>query len=368
MSDKAAGWYPDPDGENRQRYWDGDSWTDYFTPLAPAGAELHGAATASADYPYLAAARSNPHPGLMARPGTPGSTASGGWPTTAPAGGTGDDTAEFTGAGRRSGGSRWVLLTVSLLVVALVVTIGVWLLGGGPGEDPTAGPTPTAPTGPIPTSTGDPVDLGGSTTGEVGAFGIWTSSLSLDAETLLSIDVRADAGGADLQVTLRPQGGGDDVASNDDRGSALANTSGNALDPLLVATIPAGDYELEVENRTGAGTDFDLAVAGLTTELPLGTQVDGTVPAGGVWAGYVTVPSDGAYRVDVVGVSADDGDTPDPILVMIGPDGEQLINDDRADGDADPLLEDSLTAGTWVVLVTDYRGRSIDMHTEISPA
>lgn len=169
-------------------------------------------------------------------------------------------------------------------------------------------------------------------------------------------------------MTLRPQGGGDDVASNDDRGSALANTSGNALDPLLVATIPAGDYELEVENRTGAGTDFDLAVAGLTTELPLGTQVDGTVPAGGVWAGYVTVPSDGAYRVDVKWGERRRRRHPDPILVMIGPDGEQLINDDRADGDADPLLEDSLTAGTWVVLVTDYRGRSIDMHTEISPA
>lgn len=28
-----AGWYPTPDG--RQRYWDGESWTEHFAPYAP---------------------------------------------------------------------------------------------------------------------------------------------------------------------------------------------------------------------------------------------------------------------------------------------------------------------------------------------
>lgn len=35
MSHIDAGWFPDPAGSNRQRYWDGSRWTDYFLPPAP---------------------------------------------------------------------------------------------------------------------------------------------------------------------------------------------------------------------------------------------------------------------------------------------------------------------------------------------
>jgi hypothetical protein len=33
-----AGWYPDPDQVDTQRYWDGEGWTDQRAPLAKAGA------------------------------------------------------------------------------------------------------------------------------------------------------------------------------------------------------------------------------------------------------------------------------------------------------------------------------------------
>lgn len=364
MSDKAAGWYPDPDGANQQRYWDGDSWTDYYTPLAPAATELHGAATATADYPYLTATKHGPHPDLMARPIPQGSSRSGGWPSAPHGSGQEGETLEFNGGGRRSGGGRWMLVTVSALVVALVVVLGWWALGGsGPGTP--GGPTATGPTGPVPTSTGEPLELDASTTGEIGGYGFWVSSLSLDADTLLSIDVRASESSADLRLTLLPQGGGDPVASNDDRGGALAPTGGNALNPLLVAAIPAGEYDVEIDNRAGQDTDFDLSVVEIDEELPLGSPVDGTTADDGAWVTFVTIPADGDYVVDVTGRG---GDSADPVLVMIGPDGQQLVNDDRGQGDADPLLEESFEQGVWVVLVLDYDGRSIDVTVRVDTA
>jgi peptidoglycan/LPS O-acetylase OafA/YrhL len=38
-----AGWYPDPSGSGRQRYWDGNQWTDNYSPAAaPAAAQPAG--------------------------------------------------------------------------------------------------------------------------------------------------------------------------------------------------------------------------------------------------------------------------------------------------------------------------------------
>ena len=31
-----AGWYPDPSGSGRQRYWDGSQWTEHYAPAAQA--------------------------------------------------------------------------------------------------------------------------------------------------------------------------------------------------------------------------------------------------------------------------------------------------------------------------------------------
>jgi hypothetical protein len=30
-----AGWFPDPSGQARQRYWDGQRWTDHLDPGSP---------------------------------------------------------------------------------------------------------------------------------------------------------------------------------------------------------------------------------------------------------------------------------------------------------------------------------------------
>lgn len=41
-----AGWYPDPDRPQSQRYWDGETWTDQIAPLAvPKDAATDGVAT-----------------------------------------------------------------------------------------------------------------------------------------------------------------------------------------------------------------------------------------------------------------------------------------------------------------------------------
>ena len=56
----AAGWYPDPSGAPRQRWWDGAQWTAYErdAPVAPAPAAPSAppcAAPAYAAQPYAAA-------------------------------------------------------------------------------------------------------------------------------------------------------------------------------------------------------------------------------------------------------------------------------------------------------------------------
>src|SRR5690625_6816081 len=83
MSEMAPGWYPDPEGENQQRYWDGDQWADYYQPLAPERPEPHGSKTAVEDYPYLANTTQPPTaPGPISTGGSaPGPTTA--WATRA---------------------------------------------------------------------------------------------------------------------------------------------------------------------------------------------------------------------------------------------------------------------------------------------
>lgn len=38
MNARPAGWYPDPDQVQTQRYWDGEAWTDQRAPLPPPAA------------------------------------------------------------------------------------------------------------------------------------------------------------------------------------------------------------------------------------------------------------------------------------------------------------------------------------------
>lgn len=64
MSNPPAGWYPDPQDANRQRYWDGNAWTEHTadatpqaaaggTPTTGGGAPLGQGLGASAPDPWL---------------------------------------------------------------------------------------------------------------------------------------------------------------------------------------------------------------------------------------------------------------------------------------------------------------------------
>ena len=356
VSDKPAGWYPDPDGENRQRYWDGDSWTEYFTPIAPQQAELHGSSTASADYPYLVASRNGAHPDLMARPVQAGSAP--GWPT-APAQGGDGQTQEFSGGGTRSRASAWALIAASVLVVMLVVGVGWWAFGpqGGTVDDPTGAGT-TQPTDAGETVTGE-LDLGTSTSATVPQAGLWIGVLTIDADATIIVDARGERAEDDLRITIVPEGGGDAVGGNDDRDATLATIGGSGLNPLAAATLTAGTYEVHVDERNGAEVTFDIAATEVTEVLTSGDTLDAETAENAFWAGSLTVTGTGTSTIDVTGISTSDNDEPDAVVVVIGNGERQYINDDRDADSRDPLLEQDLAAGTWVVLVFDYHGRSL---------
>lgn len=350
MSDKAAGWYPDPDGENRQRYWDGSGWTEYYTPLAAPKAEVHGSATAVEDYPYLASTRAGAHHQVMIAPGTAGS----GWPA-AGGGGTAaasGETQEFSGAGRRSSASRWALIAATVIVVMLVVGVGWWAIGGRGGDDPTGnGPTSSGPAptdGPTTTGT---VGLGSPVTGELEAGGLFVGELAIGSATTLAIDARSDD---DLVLELVDVATGDVVERSDDRPAQLAAIGDNGLDPLLLTTLEPGDYEIQLRERDGGDTEFEV-IASEIPAIALEVPVTASAPARGGWFGFLDVPADAGYTIDVAAL-----DGGDPVLVLLGPDDDLEFNDDRTDDDRDPLIEDTLTAGTWFVVFYEYDRDALD--------
>lgn len=347
MSDKPAGWYPDPDGENRQRYWDGDAWSEYYTPLAPQHEELRGSATATADYPYLAASRTGAHHDVMVTPTGGGS----GWPTPPKTAGDGGQTLEFSGGGRRGSAGRWALIVASVLVVGLVIGSLWWAFGwSSPGDGPTGGPTATTPPPTDgPTTTAD-VAVGTAVSGEVPEAGLWVGTVSVAADSTLLVDARAAGSSGDLRLQVREAGSTDPLSENDDRGSFLRGVGGTSLDPLTAATLTAGTYEIVVDDRRGQETGFDLTVTAVEEQLTIDTPLTASLADDAVWLGTVAIADDGEYVVDVR------GDGADPVLVMIGPDGRQLVSDDRDLDSPDPLIEERLTAGTWTVVITEYFG------------
>jgi hypothetical protein len=54
-----AGWYPDPHGDARQRYWDGTAWTDHFSGDAPEEPVAQATPTTPAPAPATPAAPAN---------------------------------------------------------------------------------------------------------------------------------------------------------------------------------------------------------------------------------------------------------------------------------------------------------------------
>ena len=356
VSEKEAGWYPDPEGENRQRFWDGDRWTEYYTPLAPTHQEIHGAQTATADYPYLVDAHAGAHHGVMVTPGTPSS----GWPSPtelgpAAAGGS-KETKVFTAGRRRSPAGVVAMVIASLLIVGLVGALGWWLATGGgdpnPGPTgPTVGPTGTGTSTPTPgtTTTGE-VDLPGSVDAQVPAAGSWVGNLTLDEDTTLVLDARSADATLDLKIDVL-DASGSSVTANDDRGRDLQVLGGISLDPVVLAPLPAGDYQVVVTEVEGAETDFTLSSSVVQEELPFGETTTVQLEEGVPWVGVVDLPAAGRYTFDV----RDLGDG-DPAIITRGPSGKLLVQDDRdyAGDDYDPLLEETFEAGTQVVIIVEW--------------
>ncbi|SEE32226.1 DUF2510 domain-containing protein [Ruania alba] len=347
MSDQAAGWYPDPSGENQQRYWDGDSWTDYYAPALPTAEEPTGPQTAHEDYPYLAGV-THQRPDVMVTPGTPGAwSTSTAWGTPAP--GKDDSGTKVFGDGvRKTPGGVAAVASLVVLAVLLVAGLGWWAVSGLRGDDP----DPTGgPTGGGTTTTGT-VTLDESTTGEVERAGQWEGTVSVSAETVVLLDVRSEDG-EDLFLSVQDSSGSE-IVEQDDRGRELADVvGGTSLDPLAMVRLPQGEYTVLVNEVRGEQSGLELIATAVTETVTVGERYTAEVPDDGYWVGVATVPEDGAYTIDVR-----DTGSKDPTLVSVDSDGRDRSNDDRdyENDELDPLIEADLPAGDLLLLVSEWHG------------
>ena len=352
MSDQEAGWYPDPEGANQERYWDGDSWTEYYAPIVPTDEQEHGAATARADYPYLA--ELSHRPDVMVAPGTPGD----GWQPNQPWGPAAqprdDDGTKVFGAGvRGTPGGTAAVASLVVLAVLLVAGLGYWLVSGrnepdgpGPSQPPSASPG----SGAVVTGT---FAADGETAESLDAGGRYEGTLSLPSATTLAIDVRGDGGAVDLELTVLDEGG-DEVYSADDRGRDLSDMlDGTSLDPFAAPTLEAGDYTVVVEEVNGGATSFTAASTPITEEVQIGGSTSANVPAEGTWIGVVQIAEEGEYTVDVR-----DNGSADPTLATLDSAGRERVNDDRdySGGDYDPQLVAQTPSGPLVLIVGEWGG------------
>lgn len=352
VDEQEAGWYPDPAGENQQRYWDGDSWTEYYAPALPREEEEHGVATAREDYPYLA--ELSRRPDVMVAPGTPGDGWLGNQPWGPAAQPRDDDGTKVFGAGvRGTPGGTAAVASLVVLAVMVVAGLGWWLVSpsdGGEEPDPTLPPTATPGSGTVVTGT---FAADGETAETLDAGGRYEGEFSLDAAATLAIDVRGDGGAVDLTVTMLDDAG-DSVYTSDDRGRELSEAlGGTSLDPFAAPTLPAGDYTVVIEETSGATTSFTAASVPVRNEVTLGAQANADVPAQEPWIGVVDIEEQGKYTVDVR-----DSATNDPVLFTIDSDGRQHVNDDRdyAGDDYDPLLSAQTPTGPLVLIITEWSG------------
>ncbi|WP_168211703.1 DUF2510 domain-containing protein [Ruania zhangjianzhongii] len=352
MSEREAGWYPDPTGENQERFWDGDSWTEYYAPIVPSDEQEHGAGTAREDYPYLA--ELNHRPDVMVAPGTAGD----GWLANQPWGPAAqprdDDGTKVFGAGvRGTPGGTAAVASLVVLAVLVVAGLGWWLVSGrNDPDDPDMSNPPTASPGSGAVVTGT-FAADGETSETIEAGGRYEGDLSLTEQTTLAIDVRGDGGAVDLTLTVQDDAG-DEVYSSDDRGRDLVDMlDGTSLDPFGVPTLEAGDYTVVLEDVNGATTSFTATSAPITDEVRIGSSATANVPADGAWIGLVQVADEGEYTVDV----RDDG-SEDPMLATLDSEGRERMNDDRdySGDDYDPQLVAPMPSGPLVLIVTEWAG------------
>jgi hypothetical protein len=128
MTAAAAGWYPDPQAPSeRERYWDGQGWTEQLRPLAPAAPTAPTAPAAPAGPSFGA------RPGFGAQPGVAPVA------PVAPVTPAAAEPVPMSGLaplppGSRVVGESSVMVTVLAglaLLIAIVSTAGFWWKGYG---------------------------------------------------------------------------------------------------------------------------------------------------------------------------------------------------------------------------------------------
>lgn len=242
--------------------------------------------------------------------------------------------------GRSHAAAAWVAAIAGLAGVG--VTLVVWLdsrdAEHASGELEST--TPSVP--PTDSQTSDPRQTiapdGAAHVVELAGEESWTGVLEVVALTPVFFDVVADAD--DLALTVDGQYLHE---FSDDRGEFLDYGLAMGIDPVLGATLDAGDYEVAVRTADGdpAAGGFAMTVhaPGLLT---LGEVVPVETSGASPWIGAVVLSETTDIVIDTVSTQGD------PILGLLHADGTTQRVDDAEGGAGyatDPYLEVSLPAG-----------------------
>ncbi|MGC5627237.1 hypothetical protein ACPYO6_03170 [Georgenia sp. Z1344] len=401
----------------------GEPTTDPYAGLTPSGSFGHSAHAGQSGYGRPGQAGHGP-PGGPAGPGGYGAPIGPGGPSgyTGPGGPAGAGGPVGPGgpghSGRAyagyppggSGGSRGPLIAVVAVVAVVVLALAVFgisrIMDGDDTASPesdspsvatgpstpgpsTPGPTTPAPTTPPPPGTegsaggdGDVSglayvvdtagnDLGASLDGAFPQDGLYTSTLRITERTPVVVAAYSPDM-ADLVVTIEGNGVSHELTDSTEPITFL-DFSGypSTSDPSGAFVLEPGDYEMVVTTEDGDPAAFELGVAsGDGTSLGNGDEVDVSVEAGDAVLYAVTLEEGQELTATLV------GDSTDPMLLVVEPDGDVRRNDDwdSSSGytgeDLPNWLDSALTvsggAGEYVLIVTTYAGLGGDMVAQVT--
>lgn len=347
MSTVPAGWFPDPAGQDRLRYWDGNRWTDHYAP------------SRAADLP--------------------------------------PDKPERSKVGRSA--RRVAIITAATVAAVVLGSIGIRaLLGDDPGpvvlpeasvptpsqeptgesggqasaepdHEPSASPSADHAASPPPGAEVDAVEtheLGTSTTGEFGLGETATSAVTVEQAAVVVFEAISDD--VDLRLTVRTAEG-DIVASADGSPAAAQALATSPSTPMLPSYLQPGDYLVDVTAIDDVGSAFTLtsSIEADAARAHADGELIAAIPEAGVWYGWLEVERASSLTIDVRGRGS-----VDPILTLVRADGWMDTNDDRlttgSGGSAiDPLLDGVLVdPGVHVIVIGEYRSAAAVVDVVIS--
>lgn len=335
VSTPQPGWYPDPQDAGRQRYWDGAAWTEHVSTPDPA-----------ATTPIPAA----PSQGVPSQPATPQaptqpvSTGAGYGAAYGTGGGYGTGTGAGTGAGTGYGSTP-----------------------GGYGTTPQQASTDPAPTLPYAQGQGYQQGYGtgyGQGYGQLGYQQPGYQQPGTGYSTTPPEPPKRSNGGlvaAIIVIAVLVIGGAI---------FAIMQLSGgdDTADPVPVATLPSSSAPPSTDPSSdppatddGSAPTDGTDAGGAATVLEWNTTTPGSVPAGASTQATIVVPQDGLYVFGAIAPK----DTGDLVMNLTGMD--RVIDTDDAPeaerwwaSNTDPVIATILTAGEYVVTVSEYSNQASD--------